>query len=108
VNRRGVTNTKGRERAWKLVSYASGLLGALLAKKLMRAGYRAVSKDAGPDMPFDPTNTRFSWPGAMLWAAAAGIGLGIVKVLSGRVAAIGWEVATGTAPPGVVEEPAAR
>jgi hypothetical protein len=41
----------------------------------------------------------------LLWAAAAGIGLGIAKMMSARLAAIGWEVATGTLPPGVVEEP---
>ena len=40
----------------------------------------------------------------VVWAAAAGVGLGIAKVMSARVAAIGWEVATGTLPPGVAEE----
>jgi hypothetical protein len=40
-----------------------------------------------------------------VWAAAAGIGLGIAKVVSARVARIGWETATGTLPPGFVEEP---
>ena len=40
-------------------------------------------------------------------AAAAGVGLGIAKVMSARVAAIGWKVATGTLPPGVAEEQAA-
>ena len=91
---------------WKLVSTGIGLLGGLLARKLMRAGYQVVRKDAAAPSPFDPTNTRFSWPDALLWAAAAGIGLGIAKVLSARIAALGWEAATGTVPPGVVEEPA--
>jgi uncharacterized protein DUF4235 len=95
-----------RERVWKLVSVSTGLLGGLLARKLIRATYRAVRKDTAPVTPFDPTNSRFSWPDALLWAAAAGIGLGITKVLSARLAAIGWEAATGTLPPGDVEEPA--
>ncbi len=73
----------------------------------MRAGYQAVRRDAGAPSPFDPTDARFSWPDAVLWAAAAGIGLGIAKVVSARIAAIGWETATGTLPPGIVEEPAA-
>ena len=96
-----------RERMWKLVSTGMGLLGGLLARKLMRAGYQAFRKDAAAASPFDPTNARFSWPDAVLWAAAAGIGLGIAKVVSARIAVIGWETATGTLPPGVVEEPAA-
>jgi len=96
-----------RERMWKLVSTGIGLLGGLLARKLMRAGYQAFRKDSAVASPFDPTNARFSWPDAVLWAAAAGIGLGIAKVVSARIAVIGWETATGTLPPGVVEEPAA-
>ena len=90
---------------WKLVSAGIGMLGGLLARKLMRAGYRAVRHDAAAPSPFDPTSARFSWLDALLWAAAAGIGLGITKVLSARVAAMGWEAATGTLPPGFVEEP---
>jgi hypothetical protein len=31
------------------------------------------------------------------------VGLGIAKVMSARMAAIGWEVATGTLPPGAEE-----
>lgn len=103
---RRVPDTIGPERLWKVVSTITGMLGALLARKLIRAAYGAIRNDAAPDTPFDPTNARFSWPDALLWAAAAGIGLGVAKVLSARVAAMGWEAATGTVPPGVVEEPA--
>ena len=102
----GVPDMISRERMWKLVSVITGMLGGLLARKLIRATYQAVRKDTAPATPFDPTNPQFSWPDALLWAAAAGIGLGIAKVMSARLAAIGWEAATGTLPPGVVEEPA--
>ena len=91
---------------WKLVSLITGMLGGLLARKLIRATYQIVRKDTAPATPFDPTLPEFSWPDALLWAAAAGIGLGIAKVVSARVAAFGWETATGTLPPGIVEEPA--
>ncbi len=93
-----------RELRWKLVSVSTGMLGGVLARKFIRATYRAVRKDTTPSTPFDLTNPRFSWPDALLWAAAAGIGLGIAKVVSARVAAFGWEAATGTLPPGAVEE----
>lgn len=98
----------GRERTWKLVSAIVAMLGGLLARKLMRAGYEAIRGDSAAPSPFDPTKARFSWSDALVWAAAAGIGLGIARVLSARVAAIGWEAATGTAPPGVVEPPGTR
>ena len=90
---------------WKLVSTGTGMLAGLIARKLMRAGYTAIRKDAAAASPFDPTKARFSWPDALLWAAAGGIGLGIAKVVSARVALFGWEQATGTVPPGIVEEP---
>jgi hypothetical protein len=96
----------GRERMWKLVSTSTGMLGGLLVRKLMRTGYTAIRKDAATASPFDPTKARFSWPDTLLWAAAAGVGLGIAKVVSARIAVFGWEAATGTVPPGVVEEPA--
>ncbi len=93
----------GRERVWLLETTVTGMLGAMIAQKLIRALYRAIRKEA-PASVFDPDNTRFSWPNVVLWAAAAGVGLGIAKVTSARVARIGWEVATGTLPPGVTDE----
>ena len=94
-----------RERTWKLVSSGVGMAGAMVAEKLIRAGYAAIRKDTDPGSPFDPNDVRFRWPDALVWAAAGGIGLGIAKVVSARVAAIGWEVATHTPAPGLVEEP---
>ncbi len=95
----------GSERIWRLVSTLTGMLGGLLARKLIRATYRAIRKDTAPVTPFDPTRPGFSWPDALLWAAAAGIGLAIAKMTSARLAALGWKAVTGTAPPGQVEEP---
>jgi len=100
-----VPDTVGRKRMWKLVSAFTGMLGGLLAQKLIKAVYKAMRKDTAPATPFDPNNPQFSWSDALLWAAAGGIGLGIAKVVSARLAALGWEAATGTQPPGVVEEP---
>jgi len=96
----------GREGRWKLVASISGMLGAVAAEKLMSAGYRAVRKETAPVSPFDPADVRFSWSATLRWAVAGGIGLGIAKVVSARLAAIGWKAVTHTLPPGV-EEPAA-
>jgi hypothetical protein len=90
----------GRERIWKVVFTSTGMLCGLLARKLMRAGYTAIRRDASAPSPFDPTTAAFSWLDALVWAAAAGIGFGVAKVVSARVAVFGWETATGTVPPG--------
>jgi Protein of unknown function (DUF4235) len=99
-------DTDQHERMWKLVSTMSGMLGAIVAKRLIKTAYQAVRKEDDPETPFDPTDTRFAWPDALLWATAAGIGLAIAKMVSARLAAIGWKAATGTLPPGTVEDSA--
>ena len=94
----------GRERMWKLESWGAGALGAFLAETLIRAIYRTIRKDKDPSAVFDPANSRFSWPDALLWGIAGGLGLAIAKIVSNRLAAIGWQVATGTLPPGAEEQ----
>ena len=103
VKKPRVLEMTGRERMWMLESTISGMVGAWVASKLIRTLYQAIRKRP-PASVFDPSSARFSWPDVVLWAAAGGIGLGIAKVTSARVASIGWEVATGTLPPGVGEE----
>ncbi len=98
-----VLEMTGRERMWMLESTITGMLGAFVARKIIRSLYKAVRKEA-PASAFDPNSAGFSWPDVVLWAAAAGIGLGIAKVTSARIATIGWKAATGTLPPGVAEE----
>jgi hypothetical protein len=107
VKKPRVLEMTGRERMWMLESTITGMLGAFVARKIIRALYRAVRKEA-PASVFDPNSARFSWPDVVLWAAAAGIGLGIAKATSARIATIGWKVATGTLPPGVVDERTGR
>jgi hypothetical protein len=80
----------------------TGMLSAFLAKRLLRGAYRSIRK-ADPGAAFDPTSERFSWPNALLWTVAAGIGLAAARMVSQRVAAIGWKAATGTLPPGTNE-----
>ena len=89
-----------RDRVWRIVSTTVGILGAVVAKRLIRAAYRAVQGDE-PVSAFDPTSDRFSWLNAFVWALAAGIGLVVAKMVGDRLAALGWKAATGTLPPPV-------
>jgi hypothetical protein len=89
---------------WRAVSATAGLLSALVIRKIMEAAYRAIRGDSSAPIP-DVTDARFSWPDAALWAAAVGLGVGIAKMVSTRVAVAGWEAATGTLPPGVADAP---
>jgi hypothetical protein len=105
VKVRRVPDTVERTAMWRAVSAAAGLLSALLMRKVREAGYRAVRGDSSAPIPA-VTDARFSWPDAALWAAALGIGVGIARMVSTRVAVAGWEAATGTLPPGLVDAPA--
>jgi hypothetical protein len=104
VTSEAVPNTTGRKAAWKGVSWITGFLCALTVKKALRAVYRIVRK-RDPAWAFDSSKPGFSWSDALLWAVAAGIGLAMAKIVSRRLAALGWQTATGTLPPGLVEEP---
>jgi hypothetical protein len=94
-----------RERVWQGLTIASGLVGVAAAKRALWAGYRAARRGRGPSSPFDPTDAQFSWFDALLWGAVSGVGLGIARVMSTRLAAAGWKLATGDHPPGSVEQP---
>jgi hypothetical protein len=95
-----------RRWTWKLVSTLTGALFSLIANKLLRLAYRKVRKQ-NPDIAFDPTAKRFSWSDAVVWAMAAGVGLVAAKMVSDRIAAIGWQAATGGLPPTSTSQSAA-
>jgi len=97
----------GRERMWMLETTITGMFTAFVAQKLIRGLFQTFRKDKAAAEVFDPNSSRFSWPDVVLWAAAGGIGLGIAKVTSARVATLGWEVVTSTLPPGVEDQSAA-
>ena len=94
------TDVIGRKRMWQLETLVIGSLCAMIAQKFIKVVYGVARHDKSRPTPFDPSYERFSWPNALLWAAAAGVGLGVAKVLGNRAAAAGWQFATGTPPPG--------
>ena len=87
-----------RERMWWLESTVTGVLGAMIAERLLRSFYRTVRKQS-PDSVFDPDSARFAWADFLLWAVVGGIGLGTAKVATNRIVAVGWRMATHTEPP---------
>jgi hypothetical protein len=86
---------------WKVVSALAGVLGGLITRKLLEVAWRSVRKGAEHDPPLNPADRRIGWGDALAWAVAAGVGAGVGRLLSERLAAAGWEAATGSPPPGV-------
>jgi hypothetical protein len=84
---------------WKAVSTGSGVLGAVITRRLLQAVWPGGDELPGP--PYNPADRRIPWTTAIQWAIGAGVGAGLARVLSQRAAAAGWEKATGSPPPGV-------
>ena len=85
---------------WKLVSMLSGAAGTVLARTVIQKIWAGVSRSA-QEPPLNPADRRISWPEAVQWALAAGVGASLAHLLSQRLAAAGWERATGSPPPGI-------
>ena len=89
--------------AWKAVSTLVAILGGLVSRRVLQAAWsRFAPSDHDP--PLNPADRRISWPEALIWAVAAGIGAGLGRLVAERAAAAGWEAATGSAPPGIAPE----
>lgn len=95
-----MSDSSARQRAmWKVVSSLSGVVGAIGTRKALQVLWPVGDDATGP--PFNPADRRVAWSTALQWALAAGVGASVVRLLSQRVAAAGWEAATGSPPPGV-------
>ena len=91
---------RGQQVGWKLASTASGVVGGLVARKVVDAVWAAfVPSDREP--PLNPADRDIEWKTALQWAVAAGVGAGIARLVSQRAAAAAWEQATGAPPPGI-------
>lgn len=93
------TTERLQQPAWKLVSTMSGVIGTMVARKLLQSLWPAADDEPGP--PFNPADRRVRWTTALEWAIAAGVGAGVARLVGERLAAAGWERATGSPPPGV-------
>lgn len=86
--------------AWKAVSTLAGVVGGIASRKLLQSAWSAIGvSDQEP--PLNPADRRVDWVTAAEWAVAAGVGVGLARLMSQRAAAAGWEAATGSPPPGI-------
>lgn len=83
---------------WKVAAVGSAVAAAVATRKALDAGWRAVRKN---DPPINPAAPGISWPEALGWAIASGVGAGVARMVAGRGAAAGWQRATGHLPPGL-------
>lgn len=97
---RAQVSKSAEESGWKLLGTASAILAGIAARKVIVAVWKALR---GGDPPSNPADRETTWPEALGWAVATGVGIGVARLLAARGAAAGWERATGTLPPGLRE-----
>ena len=89
---------RGRELTWRAVSLGVGALAGMATRRGLGALWR---RGVGEEPPSTPAQPATPWPDALLWAASAGVAVGVARLVALRVAAGAWEVATSEPPPGL-------
>jgi hypothetical protein len=101
----GLRTSKGSSEsrqviAWKIISTGVGVLSGILVRQTIGLVWKAATKGR-EEPPLNPADRRISWSEGLQWAVASGIGVGVARLVSDRLAARGWEAATGHPPPGI-------
>ncbi len=82
--------------AWKAIATGASILAAIGTRKTISALWPGSAEP-----PVNPADRRIGWGQAAAWAVVSGIGAGLARTISRRVAAGGWEKVVGETPPGV-------
>lgn len=85
-----------QRRVWRFIVLAAGVLSAAAVRQLAVASWHALRRD---EPPVHPSQRHVRLRDALTWAVSIAVGAAVAKVLAERVAAAGWEKATGAAPP---------
>lgn len=89
---------KDSSKVWSMFSLAAALGGAAVAKKTMNKGWQAATGKNPPANPADPDVDLWE---AVLWAAASGAVIQLIRMLASRRAAEYYTRSTGHLPPGL-------
>jgi hypothetical protein len=81
--------------AWKAVTVAAGAAAGVLTERLLGLAWKQVAGHQPPAA----ADRGVSWPTAVSWAVATGVGVAVARLVANRSAAAIWEAATDEAPP---------
>ena len=82
---------KGQAPAWiwKVAASGAGILGGLLARKLLDRVRSRVSTKG--DVPLNPEDERMSWWYALVWAGIVGVGASLGRLAAQVIVAKVWK-----------------
>ena len=84
--------------AYKLLALAASLVGAIVARKALTLGWRAVK---GKEPPANPEHPEVTWAEAASWAIVSGAAVGLARMIAQKRVAASWHRSTGSLPPGL-------
>ncbi|MBW3543592.1 MAG: DUF4235 domain-containing protein [Planctomycetes bacterium] len=80
---------------WKALGTGAAVMAGVGARSALKAGWTAVTDD---DPPLNPADSDTAWSQALMWTVAAGVTVGLARLLARRGAAEGWRAWTGSYP----------
>jgi len=85
-----LTSSRGEAPAWiwKAAASGAGILGGLVARKLLDRVRSKVSSRG--DVPLNPGDERMTWPYALAWAGAVGVAAAFGRLVAQRVVAAAY------------------
>ncbi len=89
---------KDSSKVWTVFSLAAALFGATIARKGLTTSWQKATGKNPPANPADPDVDLWE---AVLWAAASGAVIQLVRMLASRRAAEYYAKSTGHLPPGL-------
>lgn len=89
---------KDSSKVWTVFSLVAALLGATVARKALTASWQKATGKNPPANPADPDVDLWE---AVMWAAASGAVIQLVRMLASRRAAEYYARSTGHLPPGL-------
>lgn len=81
-----------QDSTYRMMSTAAAIGAGVLTRSLLK---RVWTDTTGEEPPNDPADPSVGWPAALTWAAAAGIAVGVGRVVGRRLAAGAYEKASG-------------
>jgi hypothetical protein len=84
------------QRIWQLLALGAGAAAAFAVRRAATTLWRAQRDD---EPPSDPNAAGVGLRDAVIWAAAAGAGAAVGRIVAQRAVARAWESATGSPPP---------
>ena len=83
------------ELLWKVVGSLSGVAAGMATRRVLQTGWRRVR---GGDPPTNPAAPSTAWLEALVWAAASGVAMAVMRLVAQRGAAGAWKATTGRYP----------